>query len=377
MFFTARQAMASRTASRAVIARHAMWQSLKLLGRRGSPVSPQRILVAHHLLLGDTLLLTPLLAKLRECHPQAEIVLTVPLAIAPLYEKRPYSVTAWPFDPRESATLKPMLANSGFDLALVPADNRYSWLALALGSRWIIAHSGDRPAYKSWPVDRLVPYPAIPAAWGDIVADLIPGPEPSPYRLSDWPAPGCTPFDLPRSSYCVLHVGASSPLKFWGREKWLALTQYLTRRGFEVVWSGGRGEEATVGAIDAEGRHPSYAGKLDLPQLWRLIERAALLVCPDTGVAHLGRIIGTPTVTLFGPGSALIYGAGKFWRDVPYRAATIENFPCRDQPIIFKREIEWVRRCERTPAECAAPACMEAIDFDMVRAAVEELLPQT
>jgi hypothetical protein len=34
-----------------------------------------------------------------------------------------------------------------------------------------------------------------------------------------------------------------------------------------------------------------------------------------------------------------------------------------------------VRRCERTPAECAAPACMEAIGFNMVRAAVEELLP--
>ena len=367
--------MASRTAARAVIARHAVWQSLRLFGRRGSPVSPQRILVAHHLLLGDTLLLTPLLAKLRECHPQAEIVLTVPLAIAPLYEKRPYAVTAWPFDPRASATLKPMLASSGFDLALVPADNRYSWLALALGSRWIIAHSGDRPAYKSWPVDRLVPYPAIPAAWGDIVADLVPGPAPSAYRPSDWPAPHCVPFDLPRSPYCVLHVGASTPLKFWDRKKWLALAQYLTRRGFAVVWSGGRGEEATVGAIDAEGRHPSYAGKLDLPQLWRLIARAALLVCPDTGVAHLGRIIGAPTVTLFGPGSALIYGAGEFWRDAPYRAATIEPFPCRDQPIIFKREIQWVRRCERTPAECAAPACMEAIDFDMVRAAVEELLP--
>ena len=357
--------MASRTVSRAVIARHAVWQSLKLLGRRGPPVSPRRILVAHHLLLGDTLLLTPLLAKLRECHPQAEIVLTVPLAIAPLYENRPYS---------EQQTLLGS-QSGGFDLALVPADNRYSWLALALGSRWIIAHSGDRPAYKSWPVDRLAPYPAIPAAWGDIVAELVPGPEPSPYRPTDWPAPHCTPFDLPRSPYFVLHVGASSPLKFWGSEKWLALTQYLTGRGFEVVWSGGRGEEATVGAIDTERRYPSYAGRLDLPQLWRLIERAALLVCPDTGVAHLGRIIGTPTVTLFGPGSALIYGAGKFWRDMPYRAATIENFPCRDQPIIFKREIAWVRRCERTPAECAAPACMEAIDFDMVRAAVEELLP--
>ena len=366
--------MASRVASRAVIARQVVWQSLKMLGRRVSPIMPRRILVAHHLLLGDTLLLTPLLAKLRMCHPQAEIVLTAPVAIAPLYEKRPYSVDVWPYDPRDSATLKPMLASTGFDLALVPADNRYSWLALALGSRWIVAHSGDRPEYKSWPVDQLIPYPATPAAWGDIVAELIPGPEPAAYRPADWPAPDCASFELPLARYCVLHVGASTSLKFWEREKWLALARYLTSQGYKVVWSGGRGEEATVGAIDADGQHPSYAGKLDLPQLWRLIERAELLVCPDTGIAHLGRIVGTPTIALFGPGSALIYGAGKFWRDAPYRAATIENFPCRDQPIIFKREIEWVRRCERTPAECEAPLCMEAIGFEMVRAAAAQLL---
>ena len=56
-------------------------------------------------------------------------------------------------------------------------------------------------------------------------------------------------------------------------------------------------------------------GALDLAQLWHLLAGAELLVAPDTGVAHLGRIVGAPTVTLFGPGSALLCGAGDFWRD--------------------------------------------------------------
>ncbi len=46
--------------------------------------------------------------------------------------------------PRDPGTLMELLQQSGFDLALVPGDNRYSWLALALGAKWIVAFSGDR-----------------------------------------------------------------------------------------------------------------------------------------------------------------------------------------------------------------------------------------
>jgi hypothetical protein len=48
-------------------------------------------------------------------------------------------------------------------------------------------------------------------------------------------------------------------------------------------------------------------------------------------VAHLGRLVNTPTIALFGPGSAVLFGASKFWKNSLYHAVTIENFPCRDQ----------------------------------------------
>ena len=60
------------------------------LVRRVEPVEPRRVLIAHHLLLGDTLMLTALVAKLRANHPEADIAMTVPRAIAPLYATRPY-----------------------------------------------------------------------------------------------------------------------------------------------------------------------------------------------------------------------------------------------------------------------------------------------
>ena len=56
--------------------------------RRRRPQVPRRILVLHYLLLGDTLMVTALLAKLRAQFPSAEIVMTVARACAELAEQR-------------------------------------------------------------------------------------------------------------------------------------------------------------------------------------------------------------------------------------------------------------------------------------------------
>jgi ADP-heptose:LPS heptosyltransferase len=218
-----------------------------------------------------------------------------------------------------------------------------------------------------------VPYPDAPAAWGDIVAGLIAGPAPAPYRPAAWPAPAAERFELPTGPYAVLHVGASTPLKQWDPARWAALAANLAAKDIAPVWSAGRGEEPIVARCDPDRRYRSYAGELGLPQMWRLLADSSLLVCPDTGIAHLGRIVGTPTVTLFGPGSATIAGAGEFWRNAPYRAVTVDPFPCRDQHTLFKREIAWAQRCERLPPACTHPRCMDAIGIDAVNAAIADL----
>lgn len=338
--------------------------------RRSAPAVPRRILIAHHLLLGDTIMLTPLIAKCRARWPDAEIAMTCPIAYASLYEGRPYGVRALPYDPRDIGTLASLVAESGFDLALVPADNRLSWLACALNARWIVAFAGDSPAYKDWPVDELRAYPDVPTAWGDLVADLVDGDAPAPYRSGDWPAPPAGRFEPPPAAYCVLHAGASTPLKQWPAERWRDLGERLAAQGLGIVLSAGPGEEALLDAIDRDRRWARYAGTLTVGELWHLLARAALVVCPDTGVAHLARLTGTPTVALFGPGSALLSGAGEFWRDAPFTALTIADFPCRDQRITMKREVAWIRRCERLPGEgrdrCAEARCMLAVDGDAV-----------
>ena len=341
----------------------------KLVARsrsRARPTAPRRVLIAHHLLAGDTLMLAPLLAKLREQYPEADIAMTMRRALASLFAGRPYGTRALVYDPRDGAALERLFAEGEFDLALVPGDNRYSWIATAIGAKWIVAFEGDRPAYKSWPVDERVRYPDAEAAWSDMVAEMVPGPAPRPYVPGDWPAPACKPFERPDRPYCVLHVEASTPLKHWPEANWKALAEALAGRGLDVVWSAGPAGADYLARIDSGKRFLALGHRLDFAQLWHLVAGARLLVCPDTSVAHLGKLTFTPTVTLFGPSSARLFGKGRFWRNAPFTEVTVPDFPCRDQRLLFKREIAWVRRCTRSTSECPRPRCMEAISVEQV-----------
>jgi len=362
--------MGERFRTRALVTAHAFGSRLRARGARGDV---RRVLIAHNLLLGDTLMLTPLLAKLRHGHPGAEIVLLASPSAVPLYQRRPYGVRVLPFRPADSSTTRALLGEGPFDLAFVAGDNRYSWLAAAMGARHVVAHAGDRPSTKDWFVDEKRAYATTPAAWGDMMADLAEGPAPPPYARGDWEAPPCSPFETPSAPYAVLHVGGSTPHKHWLPGRWTQLAARLAAEGLEIAWSAGRGEEGLVAAADPRGLHRSYAGRLDLAQMWHLVARAQVLVVPDTGIAHLGRVAWTPTVTLFGPGSAVLAGTGSFWRHTPWRAVGRDPFPCRDQRLLFRRELDWVRRCGRNLAQCPEPRCMHAIEVEEVLTAVREV----
>lgn len=344
----------------------------------------RRILVAHYLLLGDTILLAPLLAKLAQAYPDAERIVLTRLSVSSLFAGRPWGFRAQPYDPRSFSSFRELLAQGPYDLAFVLGDNRYAWLARSVGARWIVGFGDDRPAWKNWMLDEVHHFPAKPAALADLTADLVSGPVPQPFMRGDWPSPMPSVHDLPTGNYAVLHVGASTPLKLWPAERWLALAEQLLAEGVMPVWSAGPGEQGYVDRIDPQGVYRRYCGTLDLAGLRELLAGARLLVCPDTGVAHLGKIVGTPTVALFGPGAADIYGAGKFWGAAAYRSLAAE-IPCRNQKLLFRREPDWVRRCGRNPATCdqasrglprtaEATACMSAITLDEVLALCRKLL---
>ncbi len=63
----------------------------------------------------------------------------------------------------------------------------------------------------------------------------------------------------------------------------------------------GSAAEATLAAHVADGRARDLSGRLDLPQLAAVLERAQVVVAPNTGPAHLAAAVATPVVSLFAP----------------------------------------------------------------------------
>ncbi len=343
------------------------------------PENPGKILVLHELLLGDTLMLAPLLAALRLRYPAAEIFVTMRPPYAPLFSGRPYGAIALPFSERNTNALAALAPARDCDIAILPGENRHAVFARALGARWIVAFSGSRPAWRDRTADELVTMPAVPTGLADMFGLLagvhagsgVASGEPLRFVPGDWPAPEFKPFDAPQAPYALLHVGAGSPLRLWEPHKWKTVADTLAEGGLQVAWSAGREEAELVRAIDPGGRHRSYAGQLDLAQLWHLLAGAHRAVTLDTGIAHMAKLTGTPTAALFGPGSDVLFGKGEFWKGAEFHAVTITPFPCRDQRILFKRELAWVRRCNRTLAECPRPRCMEAITPELVVSALQ------
>jgi ADP-heptose:LPS heptosyltransferase len=112
------------------------------------------------------------------------------------------------------------------------------------------------------------------------------------------------PRTVDRRRYAVLHPGASSGARRWPARRWARVAAALERRGVPVVLTGGPDERALVAGLAATAGLPRSrctAGELSLQGLAQLVAGASLLVCGDTGVAHLGTALGTPSVLLFGP----------------------------------------------------------------------------
>ena len=339
-----------------------------LLRRR--PREVQRILVAHNLLLGDTLMLTPLLAALRAAHPQARIVMTCGPSFLPLYAGRPYGVDVLPFDPRDRSTLTALRKAGPYDLAIVPAESRHGWLARAAGARWVRGFAGDAWYYRA-ALDETLSYPLQLEVLADLMARLARGPGAGTYDPRQWPPPAGAGAPCPAEPYAVLHLGAGSPLKYWPTPHWQELAATLAAEGLTVVLSTGRGQEALAQAVDPAHQYVHETGTRDLAGLWHLLAGARLLVAPDTGVVHLAKHTHTPTVALFGPGQQALYVGGRFFAQAPLVGVTVPDVPCRDETVLFNRTLPWVRTCVRPVSACRhnASCSREITVASVVRAA--------
>lgn len=109
----------------------------------------------------------------------------------------------------------------------------------------------------------------------------------------------------------VVHPGAAFPSRRWPPERFAAVAADLAADGAQVVVTGSVGERALAERVAELARLPSssvLAGTGTLTTLAALVAHARLVVCGDTGVAHLASAYRRPSVVLFGPVSPARWG---------------------------------------------------------------------
>jgi hypothetical protein len=102
----------------------------------------------------------------------------------------------------------------------------------------------------------------------------------------------------------VVHPGAASGARRWPVERFGAVARWAVASGYDVVVTGGRDEVALASAVRGSAGLPAHAvtaGRTDLEDLAAQVAEASLVICGDTGVAHLASAYGVPSVVLFGP----------------------------------------------------------------------------
>jgi ADP-heptose:LPS heptosyltransferase len=256
--------------------------------------------------LGDALTGVPALRGLRRAFPDHRLVLAAPPPwprwlveqgiVDDTVEQDGLTPTQWPGRPPDVAV---NLHGRG------PQSHEVlrGWHPAA-----VIAHACDAVGFDDGPpwcptlheVDRwcrLVEWAGGPCGREDL---RLPGAgQPGAACAADGGAGGVVDGGL--GAPVVVHPGAACVARRWPVSRWHTVVAALAA-SHRVVVTGTQAEaslchEVVAGTNSAE----DVCGRLSPRDLAQLVARARLLLCGDTGVAHLATALGTPSVLLFGP----------------------------------------------------------------------------
>ena len=318
----------------------------------------RRILIRGVNWLGDAVMTTPALLRLREANPRAAITLLTPAKLAELWRGHPALDTVLTFEPRESPlSIGRRLRREGFDTALILPNSPRSALECMLAR--IPRRIGYRRAWRNLLLTEPVPVRPEEVEMHKRsaieVRRLLDRPEASRLtwrpqahhvhhylnlaaRLGGAPSPVAPAIAVSAGEAQTvaarfdagsrggrplfgLNAGAEyGPAKRWPRERFVAAAVAL-QKALDCHWwiFGGPGEtelaEATAREIRAGNAAApeavrSLAGQTTLRELCAALKLCDLVLTNDTGPMHLAAAVGTPVVALFGSTSPELTGPG-------------------------------------------------------------------
>jgi len=317
--------------------------------------------------LGDAVLTTPALQRLREKFPEAHIALLTPEKLAALWKNHPAIDEIISFKAGENVfSVGQKLRAGDFDLALVLPNSQRSaieaWLAgipqrIGYARPWrdffltqIITERPGAVRMRKLSVAeikrRTGVSPVSKIITGNIETGEMPVLQPTAHQIHEYlhlaAALGANPepvaprlevganevpgldWSLPpqgrRAEYVIgLNPGAEyGPAKRWPVEKFAAAANELYRRmSCEFLIFGGKGDIPLANELcellpvpKANGHLVSLAGITDLRDLMAGLKICSVLLTNDTGPMHVAAALGTPVVVPFGSTSPELTGPG-------------------------------------------------------------------
>jgi lipopolysaccharide heptosyltransferase II len=299
--------------------------------------------------LGDTVMAVPAIRSLRDRFPDAEVLLAGPwvqlLAGQGLGDVLVVYPRAWTARLRAADTVRSF---GGDTVVLFP--NSFEAAATAMywggrrrigfagdGRRWLLTDAPSLPEPRLHQVDEYLFLVGLLGAVTVAREPRLTPPEPHA-NLRQSARDLLIHSGAPEGKPVVgVHLGAAyGPAKVWVHERIVEFCRLGPSLGVVPVLLGAPSDEPAAAAVVAEAPTVSLVGR-DRPELLpSVLAEMAVLVCGDTGVAHLAAALGTPVVTLFGPTdparSAPLGRVAVVRHAVPcapcfYRACPIEH-PC-------------------------------------------------
>ncbi len=345
-------------------------------------MNPERILIRGVNWLGDAVMTTPALLRLREARPGAHITLLTHEKLADLWVKHPALDGVLTFRNGEGVpAIGGRLRAEGFDLALVfPNSPRAAlevWLAriprrIGVARPWrnffltqrVSPSAGAVPMSKRTrrEIQRLVSTPReatpIPAGahhlhhYLHLVAALGARAEPLAPLISvtaEEVAAVLTRFEFTAGGGPLFGLNAGAeygPAKRWPRERFIEAAVKVQRQTNCHWWVFGGSADAELAAdittkINRAGTGTArcLAGQTSLRELCAALKACAVLLTNDTGPMHVAAAVGTPVVVPFGSTSPELTGPGL--PGDPQHALLKSDAPCapcflRECPIDFR-----------------------------------------
>lgn len=158
----------------------------------------------------------------------------------------------------------------------------------------------------------------------------------------------------------VISPCSSHKLRNWSIEAYAAVADYaVSEMGLRVVLSGGPSEleNSVAGGIEKAMHNPviNLVGKDTLQQSLGVLQKADIVISPDSGPAHIANALGTPVIGL--------YAATWSRRSGPYNSLDlcVDRFPEAARKFLHKepRELRWGTKIEQ-------PGVMDLIQLEDV-----------